>query len=577
MFWVESDRTRRLALRTAVAALCVAASIDSSFAQSEPPLNVPLAGPLPSPSSGCEPGIASGRLLYSPAGTTNGAPPGANSATKTTSEFGVPLYGSPDAGTNIPLYSNPLAGDNEPLYAQPILGQNTPLFSNSSLNTNYNNFGAGNAPVSTLSSSVCRSGIPVGEWLVYPSLRLYSIYSNNLFLAPSNRLNAWGFGATPSVTAQWTNGIHSTTIFANIDRQQYPTDNSINTLDGEATWTQKYSPLPDLIFTAAADYTHRTVASPLTNSIPGIIETPVTVPTLLPNGDTELPNGEIISPTGQVVGNINSSSNNGQNLVNPYNQYTVTESATKIFNGAILTVSDSSAKTDYQFLQNPGGTGAYSSFRTNTVRENGSFALGPIVYAYSTGAFSTRTNAEGTDPYSQTYRIEGGLGTTQFAQFRSNLYYGYQGSDGDGSGISGGLLYGGRLIYYPSYVWTITASVDETINKAAGTGVSTQALDISSPEQIPLSSSTRITHPALQTQYQIAPQWTASGNVSYTQIDYYGSPRLDHSWQAEVALNYDIRRNLTLTWEYEYTVILSNAPGQSARRHFVTMSANYNF
>ena len=74
-----------------------------------------------------------------------------------------------------------------------------------------------------------------------------------------------------------------------------------------------------------------------------------------------------------------------------------------------------------------------------------------------------------------------------------------------------------------------------------------------SAEQIATSSSTRITHAAAQSQYQIAPQWTTVANFSYTQIDYYGSPRLDHVWDTSFQINYDIWRNMTLTWEYDYT------------------------
>jgi uncharacterized protein (PEP-CTERM system associated) len=162
--------------------------------------------------------------------------------------------------------------------------------------------------------------------------------------------------------------------------------------------------------------------------------------------------------------------------------------------------------------------------------------------------------------------------------FRGSAYFGSQGSNTDGSGSSGGLIYGGRISYYPSLAWTITAALDETINHAPASGaVSTQALSVNSPVQIPLSSSTRITTPSLQTQYQISQQWTAIGNFSYTQIDYYGSPELENAWQADVQLNYEIWRNMTLGWEYAYTDIISNLPGNSAKRNYLMMSALYRF
>ena len=187
-----------------------------------------------------------------------------------------------------------------------------------------------------------------------------------------------------------------------------------------------------------------------------------------------------------------------------------------------------------------------------------------------------RTNGEGADPYSQAYRVEGGIGTRQFGLFRASIYSGYQGSNADSSGIAGGLLYGGKISYYPTLAWTITAALDGTINHASG-GVSNLALTANSPEQIALSSSTRITTPSLQTQYQIGPQWTVIGNFSYSQIYYYGSPRLDNAWSADAQLNYEIWRNMTLGWEYAYTNIQSNVPGDSAIRNYLMMSANYRF
>ena len=581
MLWAETDQFRKFILFAALCIVLFLGCTTKGFAQA-PPLDVPPSGVLPLPSSGCDAGVAAAPNIAPGGGVGQAAGARSTGSANTASDLSAPLYSTPNAGANVPLFSNPFAGDNVPLYSAPDAGANSPLYTTSTANTYGGLYGGSSvgttpSPVANTGPLACRSGIPLGEWLIYPSVRLYSLYSDNLFLAPTGQINAMGFGATPSVTAQWTNGIHTTTIFADVDTQQFPTDSLIDTFDRQATFTQKYSPLPDLTFTALGDYTHRTVTSSLTNSIPGAITTPVTTPTRLPNGNIELPNGEIVSPTGQVVGNINGPSGaNGLSVVNPYDQYTATASVSKIFNRAILTLTGSWAQTDYQFAQNPGSAGAFSSFATQTFREDGSVWLGPVFYAYSNGSFSMRNNGEGTDPYSQAYRVVGGIGTRQLGLFRSSLYTGYQGSNSDTSSPAGGLVYGATVSYYPTLVWTVTAALDETINKTAG-GTTTQALSVDSPIQIPLTSSTRITHPSLQTQYQIAPQWTAVGNFSYTQIYYYGSPRLDNAWQADAQLSYDMWRNMTLSWEYEYTDVVSNAPGASARRNYLLMSANYRF
>ena len=529
------------------------------------------------PSSGCNAGLAANSAIYGNSSLYNNVGPEA-SANNSASDLNTPLYGNANAGMNLPLYGNPLAGDNVPLYSSLTPGVNAPLYTNSSLNNNSSlNGRSQEGGVANAGSPSCRSGIPLGEWLIYPSIRVYSIYSDNLFLAPSGPVNAWAFGATPTITANWSNGIHTTTIYAKYDTERYPTDNMIDTSDRQFTFSQKYSPLPDLTFNAVGDYSHSDITTSLTESIPNPIIAPVTAPTQLPNGDIELPNGEIVSPTGQVVGNIFGPPGRiGVSVINPSDQYTGTATVSKIFNRAVLTLSGSWAQRDYESTQGT-GDGDFSSYTTQTYTEHSAVWLGPMLYAYSNGAFSTHTNNGGIDPYSQAYNVVAGVGTAQFSLFQGSAYVGYQGSNSDGSGQAGGAKYGVKVSYFPALAWTIVAAIDETINKASGTGVSNLALDVNSPVQIALSSSTRIIHPSVQTQYQIAPQWTAVGNLSYTHIDYYGSQRLDQAWDASLQLSYEIWRNMTLTWEYEYTDVLSNAPGNNATRNFFMTSANYRF
>lgn len=579
MLWAHSDQQKLWALRAAFGVIVLLSFSTSSFAQ-EPPLGVPLAGGLiGNPSSGCDPGLLASTSFYGTVTPTNAgaasptasspAGPSSTGAANSASDLNVPLYG----GSNLPLYGNPLAGDNVPLYSEPNAGTNAPLYTTGL-------YGGGNtrlSPVANAEPTSCRSGIPLGEWLIYPSIRVYSLGSDNLFLAPSGKISAVGFGQTPSVTAQWTNGIHTTTIFANIDAQQYPSDSFINTFNRQATFTQQYSPLPDLTFTAVGNYSHVTVTGSFMSAIPSAVTTPVATPTLLPDGNIELPNGQIVSPTGQVVGSVNGPSGaTGTSIVNPYDQYTGTVSVSKIFNRAVLNLSGAWAQTDYQSVQSPGTSSAFTGYASQTFHGDGSVWLGPTLYAYSNGSFSTHTNNGGLDPYTQAYRTEGGLGTRQIGLFQGSLYYGYQGSNSDSGGLSGGAVYGGKISYYPTLAGTITASLDTTINKASG-GFTTLALAIDLPVQIPVTSSTRVTHSALGTTYQIAPLWSTAGSISYTQIDYFGSPRVDNAWQADAQLSYNIWRNMTLSWEYEYTNVTSNAPGNNATRNFIEMSALYHF
>src|SRR3984957_15939977 len=399
------------------------------------------------------------------------------------------------------------------------------------------------------------AAIPFNTWLLYPSIDFTSQYSNNYFLSSTAKIPGWSFGLTPQLTAEWSNGIHTTTLFGTFTRDQYPTQNEVNSNDEQMTLTQRYSPLRDLNFTFLGDYTHRTISPFLTSAIPsGIISTASSV---LPNGNTVLPNGNIVSPSGQVVGQVGAAGNAGtQAIVNPYDAYTATGSVQKLFNYGTVTLSSSVLRQNYDEQAS-----AIKDFTATTFREYAAFWLGPLFYAYSNGAFVINQETS-PNPNSNAYEIVGGIGTRQSgALFRASLYFGYQGTQPTGSPQSGGIVYGGALYYYPTPQWTITAKADETINIApAGAPPSTQAINLplSTPLQIATSSSTQTTTSTLRSDYLLTPQWTASETVGYTNEVFLGAPSWEDAWFAIASLKYDMWRDLTLTWQYQYTGIVSN-------------------
>jgi len=422
------------------------------------------------------------------------------------------------------------------------------------------------------------NAVTVDGWLLYPTLRVYTLYSDNLFLSPTSPISVPGFGVTPSMTAVWTNGIHTTTLYGNIDRQVYPTDNDINTLDGRAGFTQKYEAMRDLIFTVNGNYLHQTLAAGLQNSIQTSAVAPTTI--VLPNGDTQLPNGTILSPSGQVVGQANAAvGSNVPLLVNPSDQIAGTFSVEKIFNRGVLNLSSTVNRTEYQNNQNSPNTSSRS------FTESAAVWLGPVLYAYSNGSIGTvlpeATNlasiTSATNTSTTSYRVIGGLGTRQLGLFRGSVYFGHQGSEGGTT--AGGEVYGAALFYYPTPRWTLSGTVDETVNVASSGSASDLALTLPAftPVQVGLGSSTRITSTSLQSSYEFTRQWFATCQLGYTRIEYIANPRLDNSWVLDATLRYDVWRDMSITWEYRYRSVLSNAPLASATSNYVTMGTTYKF
>jgi hypothetical protein len=431
------------------------------------------------------------------------------------------------------------------------------------------------------------NAIAIEGWLLYPTLRVYSQFSDNYFLSPTSPISGPSFGVTPSMTAEWSNGIHTTTLYGNIDRQDYPTHNEINTLNARAGFTQKYEAMRDLIFRVNGDYVHQTLSSSLQNSIQTAAEAPGTI--LLPNGDRRLPNGTIVSPSGQVVGQTNpATGSNVPLLVNPSDRLAATFSVDKIFNRGILSLSGTVNRTDYENQQNLSSQNTNLSSqntRSRTFTENAAIWLGPLFYAYSNGSIGTVVT-EATSASTTSYRVIGGLGTRQFGLFRSSIYFGHQGSQTDapagsvqGGSTAGGDVYGAALSYYPTPTWTLSGTVDRTINSSSGTSTTNLALTLPAltPLQVSLGSSARITSASLLSNYEIAPQWFSTLQLGYTRFESLNSARLDNSWVFNATLRYDIWRDMSLTWEYRYRTILSNAPLTSATSNYAVMSAMYRF
>lgn len=423
------------------------------------------------------------------------------------------------------------------------------------------------------------NAIAMGGWLLYPTLRIYSLYSDNIFLSSLRPLSVPGFGITPGMIAEWTNGIHTTTLYGNIDRQAYPTQNEINTLDGRAGFTQKYEAMRDLIFTVNGNFNHQTWSTGLQSSLQAPAATPTTV--VLPNGNTVLPNGTIISPSGQVVGQTTPAptGSNTQLAVNPFNQYSGTFSMEKIFNRGVVTLSETVSRNEYESQV------LVKNYNRRQFTEHASFWLGPLFYAYSDGTIGTIVT-DGALSSTTSFRVLGGLGTRQFGLWRGSLYFGRQGSQGSNAtgGVTnnvsaGGEIYGGTITYYPTPQLTFAGTVDRIINISSQASATDLALTLPSfsPIQVPLTASSRTTSATLLSSYEITQQWFANALLGYLRVDYVGSTRVDTSWITNATLRYDIWKNMSLAWEYRYRNVISNAPFASAISNTFVMGTTYRF
>jgi hypothetical protein len=427
------------------------------------------------------------------------------------------------------------------------------------------------------------AAIPVGEWLLYPSIRTFSFYSDNVFMSTVNPISSWVFGIDPGLVAEWNDGIHHTTLYGNAELRDYTTDSAeLNAFDNRAGFVQRYDPLRDLNFSVQGDYTHQTIATGLISAIPTVTSTPGT--TTLPNGNTVLPNGNIVSPTGQIVGTTTPGLNvaNSTSVINPFDQYTATVSVQKILNDGVVNLSGAVSHAEYQ---NTSVTTGLPDYTDKTLNGSGAFWVGPLFYVYSLGSLASYDYTSGGFPASTALRAVGGIGTRQDELFQGSVYFGRQGIAAQSTATqnaysAGGDVYGGKFAYNPTPVWKVSLALDETINIASqGAAASNlaQVLPTASPIIVPVSSSTKTTIATLQSAYQISTQWSTAGTFGYARVYYLDPPQLSQGWLADAVLKYQMTRQLALSWEYQYAVIVSTIPFSSARRNYFMMDATYKF
>jgi hypothetical protein len=176
------------------------------------------------------------------------------------------------------------------------------------------------------------------------------------------------------------------------------------------------------------------------------------------------------------------------------------------------------------------------------------------------------------------YRVIGGVGSKdEKSLFRGEVYGGYWAQNQDqqqqnviGLGIptdANSGVFGGRLSYYPTRYWTITAQVDQTL------GMST-TLSPSIPQGMPTKTTTAI----LQTTYGIARDWSIGVRGGYTRGEFIGVSGLNNNgWLAGASFNYEIWRNLMLTLDYQYTTVNSDAAFSDFTRNWYSAGLTYRY
>jgi hypothetical protein len=382
--------------------------------------------------------------------------------------------------------------------------------------------------------------LPVGSWLLYPTVFFGAMYDDNVNQSPgpANKTSSFGGRLVPSLLAETTDGIHKSTFYGMMDARGYTASSTSNgdVVSARTGFVQRYQPMPDLVFNAQADYTRQR---------------------------------DLFSTFGidHSVTTLNPTAIGLSPVVNPltYNQGSVTASVQKTFDRAFINIGGSVVDIVYDtdpLLQAPSPNGI-----TYTGVARGGFWFTPFLYAYTEGSVDQRRFAD--DHFNSSgYRTVGGIGTDQIGLFRGEVYGGYQSEKHDFAplGTVNGTVFGGRVYYYPTRYLTLSASVDES-------------LGVSLLETVPgaLGTNTKSTAALAQATYALAREWAASARFGFIHTDFVDTIRRDDAWTAGATVTYSVWANFGLTLDYQYVQLNSNVPLQSFTRNVVTLGGTYKY
>ena len=413
--------------------------------------------------------------------------------------------------------------------------------------------------------------LALGQWLIRGAVGVSTFYNSNIYQSTTPPiLHGPGFEIRPSLLADFNTGIYETSIYGNIDSAIYPTlDSSNDTFNRQAGIVQKYSPLPDLLFTAQGNYVHSTNATVLLNST-----TPAAPSIPSP----------IVSPANPALPGAAGVVANAQTIVDPNDTYTATASVYKEFNRAYAVFGGTICDRIFE-------TTPSSNYNLAAYYGAGGIWFSPLFYAFANGAESFYDPAVGLS--STSYFAKSGIGSDRIGFFQGSIYAGEQGIViADNGGRAGGDIYGGAISYFPIQPWNMTFSVDRVRNIANITAPTSQALSGSfgtlpsgatgglgfAGVGLGANTSGQITTLAYTTNYAFSPQTSAFGVVSVTPIAYFGTSRVDYSGFSSIGIRHQLEDHLTLTLKYTFTRYESVvSPSSNFTSNIIALGAIYTF
>lgn len=372
----------------------------------------------------------------------------------------------------------------------------------------------------------------LGGWMVSPSVSLGAVFDDNLFQRSRPRVRAAGAHFHPSLIAERDTGLHHTRFFASGDFNIYPSKTTGNTESMQIGVSHEWEAQRDFVVRMEAEADRQT---------------------------NRFVNGAILTPRG-LSGTVASPQR--------YNQFSASLAGVKSFNHFFAGLSSSVNATTYDTLYTTSGpvSQRYRDGAIYSLSGRLGYAISPSIYAFVEPTGNVRQYNEPIYN-SKGYRVVAGAGLDRNL-FRGEAFAGYQVQAFEGPGFSTQAtpVIGGKLFWYPTRAWTITASLDETYQDSG-------LLMLGNP----LGGAARMTAGQLSVAYAMSRSWTASLRAGFSDLAYIAGSRHDRRWNVGATLGYRLRRNLDATFEYTFVANDSNAPAGDFSRNQFMIGATYRY
>lgn len=146
------------------------------------------------------------------------------------------------------------------------------------------------------------------------------------------------------------------------------------------------------------------------------------------------------------------------------------------------------------------------------------------------------------------------------------VYAGYQAEKNDTLGTYGGDVFGARVIYSPTRMWTWQGLVDESLSSVAVVPGNSAA------------TASRVATAMMNLIYNGLPMgWTANARLGFVRTAVVESSRVDNGWLIGGNIGYAIWRNFFLTLDYQYKSVASNFANDSFNDQTITLGLTYRY